>query len=380
MANGYAPFLLQHLKQLVTDNYPGTKVTPTGFLKMLLLNNPSLQIPDYEKIRLTNSQGHVKEIKLWYHPRIKPSEVSTEPSCDNNFIPVRKEMTLSATGYRQLSFFISDIEIAKYQEEASKTVAVGQPATQLMNEHFTTIMTTVNGMMGSINLDLLGLVTWGDNATTGNNTAVSININQNTVINPLTDGFVRILNDYAANEFVGEPLMVGNGLMNAFQLQKAYASPGMNGVDLSKIGNYQWYYDLYTTTPWGGANNIGVFSPGSIGFVDLNQYVGFRAKKLGNSTYFQIQLPVVPAQNDGTAELMTFDAQLKEIDCPTEVYDSNYGGVRTVKEGYQLIISKSYGLFQLPADAYQTGDRLEGNNGALRYTITNDCTECEAPA
>jgi hypothetical protein len=74
--------------------------------------------------------------------------------------------------------------------------------------------------------------------------------------------------------------------------------------------------------------------------------------------------------------MMTFDIQIKELDCPTELANS-YGDLSTYDRGYAVILSKRYGLFQIPSDAYSTADRLDGVNGALNYEVTNVCEECE---
>jgi hypothetical protein len=72
---------------------------------------------------------------------------------------------------------------------------------------------------------------------------------------------------------------------------------------------------------------------------------------------------------DGMLGMLNIDFQLKEIDCPQETtvgYEET-----TLGAGYSLIMSKRFALWQVPSDAYQSTDRLTGNNGSLRYTATN---------
>lgn len=374
MALGYCPFLLQHLKQVVAENNPSTKITPTGFLLMLLQNNPSVGIPEHERMRLANATGHEKTIRLKYRKRIIPSQTQQEDNCDNNLIPFYNETQLSAPKFRSFSTFMEDAEISKYCEDASATVAIGQPATPFMADHLMTVMESVNGLVGAMDADLLSSVVWGKNQVTGVNTSTTVNVNKNATVNALTTGLTKIITDARQNEFHGELLIAGSGLMDAFEVQKSFVGIQNSGLDNSRIGGYKWYFDIGAATAW-GANQMGVFSKGSIGFVDLDKYLGFRAGQKGNSFYFRLQLPTVAAQSDGTAELITFDAQLRYLDCPTTIFNG-YDEV-TVKRGWQLIISKNFGLFQVPDNAYQDSDRLTGNNGALRYTLTNECEECE---
>lgn len=369
----YAPFLLQHLKQLIGNNAPETKVSPTGFLKLAIENSPKLVVKPSEVLRLNEADGHIKQIRLSYLKRITPEMVQETDNCDNDLVPSYSDMILEAPRFAKFSLFISDNTIANYMSEASKTVSIGAPATPLMNEHLTTLMTVVNGLIGKIDTKLLGDVVWGTNQTTGDNAAKTININKNATVFDLESGFSELLGDAAENEITGNLLMAGSGLFNKFMLQKPFSAPNLSGVNNNAATGYSWNFDVYAKSIW-GTNQVGVFAPGTIGFVDLQKYIGFRTGYKGTSYFFQINLPVNAAQSDGTAQMMTFDAQLKYIDCPTEIYDG-YNMVE-VNRGWQLIISKNYGLFQQPSDAYRSTDRLTGNNGALRYTFTNDCDNC----
>jgi hypothetical protein len=373
----YAPFLLQHLKSLIGINAPETKITPTGFTKMLLENTPKLQVKPSEVLRLNESDGHIKQIRLSYLKRITPDLIQTDDDCENDLIPVYNDMVLEAPHFAKYSFWISDDTIARYMADASRTVAQGQPATPLMQEHLTTLMTVVNGIVGKIDQTLLEDVTWGVNQVTGVNAATTININKNATVNDLETGFAKLLSDAAENEIAGDLLMAGSGLFNNFMLQKPFSGMNQAGVNQSAATGYKWYFDVYAkSASTFGTNQVGVFAPGTIGFVDLQKYIAFRSGQKGTSFFFQIPLPVATGQGDGTAEMMIFDAQLKYIDCPTTLYNG-YSNV-TVNRGWQLIISKNYGLFQQPTDGYTSGDRLTGNNGALRYTFTNTCDDCDA--
>lgn len=372
----FAPFLLQHLKQLIGANAPETKISPTGFTKMLLENEPKLQVKPSEVLRLNEADGHIKQIRLSYLRRITPDDVSTTDDCENDLIPVYNDMVLEAPHFAKFSFWLSDDTIARYMSEASRTVSVGQPASQLMMEQITTLMTVVNGIVGKIDQTLLGDVTWGINQVTGLNTATTININKNATVMDLETGFAKLLSDAAENEISGDLLIAGSGLFNNFMLQKPFSGINQAGINQAAATGYKWYFDVYAkNAATFGTNQVGVFAPGTIGFVDLQKYIAFRSGLKGTSYFFQIPLPVAVGQGDGTTQMMIFDAQLKYIDCPTVIYNG-YSNIE-VNRGWQLILSKNYGLFQQPTDGYTAADRLTGNNGALRYTFTNTCDSCE---
>lgn len=377
MANGYCPYLLDTLSQVAGANDPQTKITPTGFFKSLLQNNPNLQvIPG--SLTLNTPAGHRKTVKLKYNPRYIDSVVVDEDNCDIDVIPMWKEMELTTGKFKKVSIYISDEEISKFCEDSSQSVAVGKPATSFMKEHIYGLVRLTNAFVGSMDKALLSSVVWGVNQVSGDNLAQTVNINADVNTNNLDQGFTKILADAAENEVCGDLIIVGSGLFNNFQLQKMVQMAALNGVDLSKFSGYEWYHDLYAKTAW-GTNQIGVFSKGSIGFVDIDKYVGFRAGRKGTSDFFQLTLPTGNTCADGTPELFTVNAQLKYHDCPFEAMDS-YGQTQTYDRGWQLILTKEFGLFQIPNDAYRADDRLTGNNGSLRYTITNTCSPCEPGA
>ncbi len=372
MALGYAPFLLQHLKVVAADNAPETKVTPTGVLKMLMENNPQIQLPEWQKLQLTNDMGNIRAVTLKYLKRRSPSDTSEVDSCDNNSLPAYSEMSIQAPYFVSDSFFIPVSDVLKYEADAAKTVALGAPPTDFMQEHLTTLFTYVNGIVGAIDKKLIKNIVFGKNIVTGSAAATTLNIPLTSTNNDLTQGLGKLLADIEANEFSGKAMLAGGGKFNALMKQKGFTSFNQAGINNSSaLDLFSWYYDNYANAASNafGADNIGVFSKGSIGFVDYQKYIGAFPYKLGNSMFFQIKLPVMSAQNDGTVDYMTFDAQLKGYDCPIELPGA-YSNT-TVNRGYQLIISKNYGLFQIPADAYSAGDILTGNNGALLYNITN---------
>ncbi len=362
MANGFAPYLLKSLNGLAAINYPGTKITPAGFTAMLLENS------DVVDAKLTNQQGHQKTAKVKYKVRQTDSTVQENDNCDIDFTPAYLESDMTATRFAKTGFHISMETISKYMEEASNPENIGNPSARVMTEVANSIAHAANSIITKVDKRLLADVTWGTNVVSGTNAAVTLNLPLDSTQNSLAAGYAKLLSDAFENEFSGNLLIVGSGNFNAHELQKqaGYIAQAQNGIDVSRFNGYKFYPDLHAKTSW-AANRIGVFAPGSIHLVDFQKYVGFQSGKIGNSTFFQITLPV----NYGMGEtMMTFDAQLKELDCPTELLDG-YGEAATYDRGYALFLSKRYGLFQIPADAYLSDDRLTGVNGALRYDVTN---------
>lgn len=374
MANGFCPAILRQVREIAQCNTPAFKITPAGFTQKLLEDKPSMQL-----LTLSDGNGHQKDVRLKYKKRILPSQTSTDDTCNINYIPSWLEMALATTNFRQVAFFIDDTTMAKYCADASASVMVGQPSTPLMQEFFTDVMNSVNGLIGAINQDLLTLqaIKFGVNVVTGTNTAQAVNIPKDATQYDLNTGITKILADASVNEFCGQIDIVGSGIFNNFNIQQLVSCCNAAGVDMSKFSGFRFYHDLYAQAAW-GANQVGVFSQGSVGLIDIIRYEGFRAGDRGVSQFFTMDLPVLCPNCNGGYDSMTIDAQLKYFDCPQQI-ESECDGDVPINRGYALILSKTFGLFNIPSDAYQNEaiysdcgtDRLSGNNGTLRYTITN---------
>ncbi len=373
MSLGFVPNLLQHMKLVAGSAYPGAKITAPGHLKMLLADkSPGVQIVNEG---WNGDDGHFREMKVKYRPRGIEANTSEEDNCDVDVIPVYSEADVSLRFYRQVGIYLDDATIARYMAEASKTVAVGKPATPMMNETLGAIYEQLNGLFQGIDGDLVGVqaLNFGKNARTGSAASTTINLNKDASTFDISDGFGRILADLVENEISGTPVIVGSGLFNNFEVQKAMVGLNSAGLDLSKAP-YEFFYDKKTTTGW-GANQIGVFERGAVKLLHRNKYKGAFAGAKGTSMFFTMS-PEVTDQFGASLAPFTLDAQLKYYDCPTELQVNSYGGTRVIQRGWALVVSAYYDQFNIPSDAYDSADALTGNNGTLRYTITNTCTSC----
>jgi hypothetical protein len=368
MANGYCPYLLTHAETMMRSNYAGHKVTPPGFLSYLLAQKGS--VANYnEVISGDDGSGHIREVRYKYRPRMIPEQAATTDTCELDVQPSWSEATISRTLFRKIAFHISDEEIAQYCRDASQTVMVGKPATKMMNEHYDFLLSAINGLVGAMNKDLLAemATSFGVNAVTGNNTAVTVNIAQDTTVNDLSAGIVRILADASFNELCGRVSIVGSGLMNNYELQRQFLQccdeKGFNGNAF--LSRNPFYNDNYADVAWGD-NQIGVFADNTAFLVDIDRFTGFRAGQRPNSFFTNMAVPVAHPCNPDLSAL-GIDIQLKYYDCPVE--GGGYDG-EDLDRGWAVILSKSFDLL-VPPSNYRAGDRLSGVNGALRYTITN---------
>jgi len=374
MANGYCEALLLHLDSIAGQNYPGQKVTIPGFLNMLVTS------PDRPSaIQEGYMGGHYRTVNVKYMPRTVAAQVSTTDSCGIDLQPAYKETTVSVNNVAQTGLWISDDTVRQYCEDASRTVAVGQPATQMMTEHLRGILHAMNGIYQKMENVLTTAMasSFGNHVATGTATAVTVNIEQDGNLNDLGTGLTKLLTDAAANEFCGTPMFVGalGSLMHAYSIQKNQnALAQAIGFDPSALAaNFQFFASGQTGSTW-GAQHVGMFAPGSVHLVERQDNVGSFAGQRGTSFFTTIVDPRTQCWTPNGLGNIAFDLQVKYIDCPEDANNLPSGYLNTESltgRGYALYIKKRYGLFTTPKDAFDGGDRLAGSNGTLRYAMTN---------
>lgn len=372
MANGFCPYLLQHIAQIAGQATPQYKVEAHGLLNMLVTaGNP-------DAIKVGNYDGHKKTVQVSYRKRFTKAQTDTSIDCNVMLQPSKVEGSVSVANTRVLPVHVEDELIAQYCNDASAMMAMkgAMPATSAMNEVADIIFSGANALLDGVNDDLIGLLTWGRNRVSGNNAATTVNLPSDVSVQPLGGGMTKILADYKQNNLTGRPQVVGSGLMLSYILQQKWKSLDQFGLD-SRIatGLVDFYHDQDFASIV-GANQFGVFEPGSIQLVQYLQNTGFQAgERPGGSTFGVLPLPMI----DPTNNVMTpvkFDYQFKYVDCAQSYTDAYSGATVTLQKGWSIILSKQFGLWQIYADAYRNEDSDFGVNGALRYNATNDCDTC----
>lgn len=381
MALGFCPAIVAHLRSVAGCATPQSKITPAGFLRMMLVNKPQANILNPENaLALDDGAGHIRDLILKYLKRAVPAQAGNADNCQIDLAQQYAELQLAATQYRKLSVYVSDADLSRYCAEATEMVRINGFPTPFMREFLERIMGAANGILGAIDIDLLTLMAleFGVNVVTGSNAATTVNFPGASagVDNFYTEGMTKLLQDLALNEVCGNVNIVGHGNFNAYTIQQIAACCSQLGLDQSRFSGFNFYPDIYSQTIW-GEDHIGVFAPGSVGLIELNRYEGWNAGQRGTSWFFNMPLPVDCPECNGDYDSMDFDVQLRYLDCPTLI---NVGceGETTVGRGWIVDIGKSFGLFTIPTDAYQHeayddcyNDRLAGNNGSLRYIISN---------
>jgi len=391
MALGFIPALLGSMQRLADPNYGGTKITAAGFLGLLLENNPDLAVSMITLgdgtslatggMKLNTVNGQVRDVKVKYLPRILSSQVGDQDDCTTDFVFQYKESDINAPFYKQVPFYLDWNFLERYEADAAQSINIGRPAIGAVREMETQILHALNGIISSIDANLLNSVVFGVNPAYGNNSTQTININQSGTTLNLEEGLVRLLADAQQNEIADDLLLVGNGLMNNYMIARQGNALGFNqaGFNVGGLGGFRWYYDINSIGAW-GANDVAAFAKGNVGFVDIDKWIGWKTGRFGTSYFATGMFPIGTPRSAGAnvpAPLMSFNIQVQEVDCPTAGIATGYGnGTYTAGRGWKVIISKNFGLWQYPTDSFQPTDRLSGMNGAFSYNITNSCAPC----
>lgn len=367
MANGFCPYLLQDIGAITGNANPMYKIQPNGFTGMLLTAGTPAAIQN------APGNGHFKTVQVKYMKRATVAQTDTSLSCDQTQINSYNEATVSVANIRQYSFHVEDETMAAYCDPTTTRVSAGSLPGGVLSEVLSQIFSGANAILHGVNQDVLGLLTWGKNKVTGNNAATTMNISKDLTVQSLTAGVTQLLADYKKNYLTSRPQIVGQGIFINYVLQAAYSTPNIYGFDTKMaLGNFDFWNDSdFDSTI--GTNQIGVFEPNSIQLVSYLKYTGFKSGTFGTDTFGTITLPMYMADE---VVPVSFDIQVRYHPCATEVTNAYTGQALSIEKGWQVILSKNFGLFQLPTDSYRAEDQAHGINGALRYSVTNTCETC----
>ena len=356
---GFVQALLINIGILAGLDNPQYKITPVGFLQMLLENPTTAKISNAKDIM----NGKERELKVRYAQRGLESEITDTDDCETPVSLTYKEATIGRPLFSKLGIFISDDEMRKYQDDAQSTLAQGTPAAPLMVPLYEALLVKVNGLIQKMNTNLLAAQStkWGKNVVSGATTATAIKFGDTIKMN---DGVVKLISDYELNEGVESPILVGNGVIANYNISQGL-KVAADQFGFASNKTFRFYNDFKSVTSW-GAGHFGMFTPGLIGLVDFNKNVGEYAGLKGGSYFFTLPVPVQLANGQLTS--LVFDCQLKYQDCPVTTGTGDDAVV--TPRGWHLLVSKSYGLFNAPSDLYADADRLTGVNGSFHYTAS----------
>jgi len=372
MSLGFVPYVLLQSKDVFLNATPSRKITPRGFMSMLLANTQPLV-----DTNLQTPGGQQRPVTIKYRTRVPAGQSSQSDDCLINAIPVYNEATVPSMLFRKYSIHIDDNTIAHYEKEAADSVAVGKPATNVVNEIWDAIIEAANGLFADINGDLVTAQASNfgvnvNNIVSGSpsSAAYGMVFPLATTSNYLNKGMTQVIADMADNEVsIDNCVVVGNGLVHNYYLQQPAKSAGSDGLDTSRLALPQFFYDPSTITGW-GSNHFGVFEKNSVQLININNFAGFPSGDKLTTILGTITLPVVDALGGGQLQSFKFDFQVKYIDCPQSITLEGASSSTNVGRGWVFTLMSTYNLFNVPANAYASTDRLYNVNGGFHYSAT----------
>lgn len=368
MASGFSLGVLKFQKDITKNATPQYKVDPYGYLAMLKV---AMSNPD---IGYDSGDGHRKTVKVKRKVRLHQGAVRTSRDCDNAVTFPYVEDTLTVNGYCEVAIALADDTVAQFDSYASGKVNLNGTGTRVMWEFMDSVQTGANAVLQCVDDYLVdkAVSAIGVNAATSSAAHKVINIELNTTNNNLSTGPTEIFSDLKKNSFLspGTPVVVGAGLFYNYMVQQPAKSFDQSGVNTRILTNaWDFWYDMNVADEFGvgGTNDIIVYEKDAVQIIEYMVNRGFKAGELGNSIFGILTLPMIVGEQLVPVQ---FDYQLRYLDCPTVITTNGYASTE-FDRGWIIIISKSFDLYTIPADAYHGTDRLTGNRGSLRYRITN---------
>ena len=101
---GVAAAIMMNISAIAGLNDPQLKITPVGFLKMLLENNAMTEVNNLPDIQ----SGQKRQIDIKYLQRGIESEVTNTDDCDTPITPSWKTTTIGDALFNKVGIFISD--------------------------------------------------------------------------------------------------------------------------------------------------------------------------------------------------------------------------------------------------------------------------------
>jgi hypothetical protein len=359
---GICEAALVSLASIAMQNAPELNVQTIGALRVL--NSPEMNVGIDVIQGAQGDKGHVRDVRIKYLRRSLESETLDSPACDYNSDEGYLEDQATVDLYKSINFTIDLNYIRQLCEDASQAMnefratGIMPPPTPVMSYVAKKIATQFNGLLAAINRDALTFIqaSYGINAVTGTSAQRSATMLYAATGQPNALGIQRILQDYTAyNQQNYKPIALGTGILDRFAKASQYFCCSTGGVDFGALAasNPLMYFPedpSQVADVLGSVNAFALLAPGSMVMFDAMRNKGNFAGQHG-LTYYTTFAP-------DTMPNMEFDISVLSDFCGD--------ATREVK----ISISKSYGFWGIPTDAYQSGDPLNGVTGAFDYIAT----------
>ena len=159
---GLVNSMLTNIVALAGANDPQMKITPPGFLKMLLENSPSIH-------GVEQRQGMKRTIEVRYMQRGTITDVDDVDDCSTKITPDWKTQIIPNTQFNKIGIRLDDELVRQLELAAAQKVSVGTPPAEVYSVLYQTLRVKINGLIQAINSNLLAAqnTAWGMNVAYG---------------------------------------------------------------------------------------------------------------------------------------------------------------------------------------------------------------------
>ena len=307
----------------------------TGFLDTL---ETDLNKEGFEQIPIVTASGKLRAVELNYIKPMSDSSVLTAKPlvCDGTVKtePMTQIVNITLEAWTEPRV----MDLADFRKLCSPDLTMDAYRARLFYSMLNALRVKIDKML------LTKLVANFGDFYNGSNAAQNAQLITNGGADYL--GMSAVLEAYEDIRGVGQPFVIGSGILRRYTNMTKIGCCNDKGVDLSKSDGQIYYMSDKFVDGIVGTNLFAVVSPGALQFLQWNEFTGDMAMSDGNYAFDVITDPDTGA---------TYSMEVHFKDCERKFYIS---------------MGTAFDLFVPPNDMYEATDAMFGVNGTLRYQAT----------
>lgn len=319
---------------LMGNNAPETKRTPVGYLQAIM--SPTNRA-GFSAIPVDQGNGKKRSVRITYAQRGTEDDIVDEyvTGCEAEISKTPFEDIVSVdTPLSTKGIGFSEDQMRKLCEPDSDWMA------RVVNAELNPFMIGLNKRLIAIQAANFGNFADSTNARHDRKLIVAATNAANY------QGEVDILNDFEDIDAGSRPMLIGNGKLRNYTRLTDIGCCNTFGQNMGDAGDYDYFSDRHVGGVLGNVDDFIGLAPGNVQLVTYNKYKGAYRKE---NDIFSKGTFIDPYTG------IELDMRWKYNDCTEE---------------YILTFGLWYRMYFLPANAFASGDELEGVNYSLHYRAT----------
>lgn len=325
------------MNQLFRDNSPALKRTAVGYLQAVTSGSNTAGV---EQIPIDPGNGKKRQVRIKYYNRGVEDDITDEfpTTCDTELekTPLEETVDIEQEIWTKGMRF-NETEMRKLCEPDSEWMA------NIINSEVDPLMVLLNKRMLAIQAANFGKF----NPDISPATFKDVTLLKTGTLAPVFIGESQIMEDMENLDTMGaRPILIGAGYLGHYVRQVGIGCCNDNGLDIGRAGNFDYYRDRFAAAILGGSEHFAALVPGYVQLLTYNRYVGTYKKDSNTFSHGTIVDPMTGIQ---------LDMKWHYNDCD---------------DTYSVRFGVAWDMYFLPANAFATGDELEGVNFTLHYRAT----------